>query len=921
MRPTNPELTKRARSQRQASKRSKADPPSRTETLTAPVKSRRLPAVVPVLTILVAALFVLFFRSLEPDYTLFSNDGPLGRLMSQCQRLPGRFTGAWMDLNSIGYSQGAAWPNITSLLLILLGPIGFSKLYAPLALLILGVSAWCFFRQLGLAPLACVLGALASSLNSGFFSTACWGVAAHPLSVAMSFLALAALVNRAPRSHWLKAAVGGVAVGISVAEGADVGAIFSFYVAAFALYRWLQAEGPIFKRLTRGIGEVLLMAGIAGLVAAQAVWVLADTQLRAIPGPQATNQTWQTRWDWATKWSLPKRETLTFIIPGLFGYRMDTPDGGNYWGAVGREPAWDRYFKNGRQGEKPTGLMRFAGGGNYAGILVVVVALWAAFQAWSSRGSAFERTGRMHIYFWIAVLLGSLLMAYGRYAPLYRIFYELPYSSSIRNPAKFVHVVNWALIVLFTYGVHGLSNLYLRRSASSRRKTVGEWWDQANRFERNWLIGCLMAIGGSLVAAFIYNCSGLSLAKYLQDVGFDANVSSQVVTFSLHEVSWYLVFLALAVSLVLAISMGQFAGPNSRWAAILLGVFLVVDLGRANQPWIIYWNYAQKYTLDPVIDLLRQAPYEHRVASIPKWLPYQFNLPQSLLSQANHWEDAYQTEWLQQLFPYNDIQSLDVVQLRTIPPDLVKFEDALQYQGPGTSLQVLARRWQLTNTRYLLGCAELLPVLNQVVDPIQQRFKIQSRFDFVSKPGVLNPLAFQDVTPAFSRQGPYALFEFTGALPRASLYTNWQVAADDTEALKLMTNTNLNPADTVVVSTPPAISPGPFAQNAGSVSFVSYSPKQVLLRAIAPSPSVLLLNDRFDPNWKVSIDGQPATLLRCNFIMRGVAVPAGDHRIQFQFGPRLGPLYVSVAAIAIGLLLTGILLAGGPKPQPVSSPN
>jgi len=24
-------------------------------------------------------------------------------------------------------------------------------------------------------------------------------------------------------------------------------------------------------------------------------------------------------------------ETLSFLVPGLFGYRMDTPGGGNYW--------------------------------------------------------------------------------------------------------------------------------------------------------------------------------------------------------------------------------------------------------------------------------------------------------------------------------------------------------------------------------------------------------------------------------------------------------------------------------------------------------------------------------------------------------------------------------------------------------------
>src|SRR6266481_4688696 len=129
---------------------------------------------------LVVILSLLFFRSFLPGYTVFSNDGPLGTLVSQPHRLPEGFTGGWQDLNSIGFREGGAFPNLTFALMWLLGPVGLSKFYAPIALLVLGLGAWCFFRRLGLAPLACVLGGLAATLNSGFFSAACWGVAAHP---------------------------------------------------------------------------------------------------------------------------------------------------------------------------------------------------------------------------------------------------------------------------------------------------------------------------------------------------------------------------------------------------------------------------------------------------------------------------------------------------------------------------------------------------------------------------------------------------------------------------------------------------------------------------------------------------------------------------------------------------------------------
>ena len=79
-----------------------------------------------VLSVLLRGVFL-------PGHTLFSNDGPLGELMAECHRFPGRFLGCWLDLNSIGFNGGVAPPDITFGLQWLLGPIWFSKFDAPSA--------------------------------------------------------------------------------------------------------------------------------------------------------------------------------------------------------------------------------------------------------------------------------------------------------------------------------------------------------------------------------------------------------------------------------------------------------------------------------------------------------------------------------------------------------------------------------------------------------------------------------------------------------------------------------------------------------------------------------------------------------------------------------------------------------------------
>jgi uncharacterized membrane protein YfhO len=85
------------------------------------------------------------------------------------------------------------------------------------------------------------------------------------------------------------------------------------------------------------------------------------------------------------------------------------------------------------------------------------------------------------------------------------------------------------------------------------------------------------------------------------------------------------------------------------------------------------------------------------------------------------------------------------------------------------------------------------------------------------------------------------------------------------------------------------------------VDFTSYAPKQIRLQAKAAAPCVLLLNDRFDPGWKVTVDGKPAELLRCNYIMRGVQVPPGEHEIEFRFGAPRTALFISFLGIVAGV--------------------
>ncbi len=702
-------------------------------------------------------------------------------------------------------------------------------------------------------------------------------------------------------------------------EAFDIGAIFSLFVAAFVLFKAMVDEGgPVLVKLGRGIGRIVIIAMFAGFIATQTVVGLVGSQISGIAGTGQDTETKIQHWDWATQWSVPKVEALALFIPGLFGYRMDTPKdmmdflqdaykGGNYWGGCGRDPAIDRFFASGKEGSPPPGLMRFGGGGNYAGVLVALVALWAIAQSLRRQNPAFTETQRRFIWFWSGILIVSLLLAFGRFAPFYKLLYMLPYASTMRNPCKFIAVLSWALVILFAYGVHGLTRRYLEISAPNSTSPLAQlknWWTKVRGFDRNWTSVCVLAVIGSVLGWLIYASEKPNFVHYLQKVGFgDESMAKEIAAFSIGQVGWFIVLFALAVGLCTLIIAGIFAGRRAKSGGILLGALLVMDLGRANLPYIIHWNYKQKYeigSLNPIVDFLRTKPYESRVVGLP------FNAPPHSPFYDSWFVELYRIEWAQHHFPYYNIQSLDKIQMPRMPADLEAYEMSLMPRSEDAAY-LMARHWELTNTRYLLGYADYLDSLNERLDPAQHRFRIVQRFDVMPKPGVDQPTQLEQLTAAVSQNGGCALFEFTGALPRVKLYSHWEVNTNDDATLKTLVNTNFDPWQTVLVSQPLPVA-ATTGQNAGSVEFKSYAPKDIVFRAQADAPAVLLLNDRYDPHWCVLVDGRPAELLRCNFIMRGVYLTPGQHTVEFQFRLPHKPLYVSLAAIGFGLLLCGALL-------------
>jgi len=283
---------------------------------------------------LVVLLGVLFWDGIRPDHVVFSNDGPLGAMSARCGDLPAGFFGFWQDMNWLGGAGPSAAPDVSQTLSLVCGKLIFSKIYAPFALLFLGLSAWLCFRQWKFSPLACLLGGIAASLNSDFLSTACWGVASQPLSFGLDFLALAALADQTSPRRWLRVILAGFAVGMGVMEAFDIGAIFSIVVAGFVLFQALaggDGTGP--QRLTQGVMRLVVVALFAAFIAASAVSTLVSTQIKGVAGMGQDAESKAQRWDEATQWSLPKGGTTARLSENP-GPRPRLPTQASAWASA-----------------------------------------------------------------------------------------------------------------------------------------------------------------------------------------------------------------------------------------------------------------------------------------------------------------------------------------------------------------------------------------------------------------------------------------------------------------------------------------------------------------------------------------------------------------------------------------------------------
>lgn len=93
-----------------------------------------------------------------------------------------------------------------------------------------------------------------------------------------------------------------------------------------------------------------------------------------------------------------------------------------------------------------------------------------------------------------------------------------------------------------------------------------------------------------------------------------------------------------------------------------------------------------------------------------------------------------------------------------------------------------------------------------------------------------------------------------------------------------------------------------------TIELSSYAPNKLEYKTSAANEQLAVFSEIYYPKgWNVYVDGDKTDLLRADYILRAVIIPAGEHTVTFEFKPESYYMGARVSAISSSLLLLALL--------------
>jgi Bacterial membrane protein YfhO len=182
-----------------------------------------------------------------------------------------------------------------------------------------------------------------------------------------------------------------------------------------------------------------------------------------------------------------------------------------------------------------------------------------------------------------------------------------------------------------------------------------------------------------------------------------------------------------------------------------------------------------------------------------------------------------------------------------------------------------------------------IPISSSPLDP--QRWQLEADFD-----GVI-------------------VLRNTRALPRAWLVAEVQPTDAETalKQIRGVENQSFDPKRTALVEVAAGAVPqltGGDLSVTGKTRISIYEPRRLVIETDAPTASFLVTSEIFYPGWKAIVDGRPAPIFLTNYLLRGVLLPSGSHRVEMVYRSPAARNGAIISSCTLLLLFGLVILAG-----------
>jgi hypothetical protein len=513
---------------------------------------------------------------------------------------------------------------------------------------------------------------------------------------------------------------------------------------------------------------------------------------------------------------------------------------------------------------------------------------------------------RIHGRLLLTLGLVALVLSWGWHTGFYRPLFALPLMDKWRNPLKWIEITNLALVVLSAIGME-------RLIASLDPALPGV---KVLRGRLTWF--CAGAVVTLIVGWMCSYGFAIVLTPVLQKEGFDPLAVANIIDTMHRSILLAIVLAAMICVLLFGLWMPArlraWSPPNPwvnrAWAQMMLAenmpttlVVVLAALAAMQLGWV-------------ATQFIQPAPLELLTASNPLLdrLRHEGNAVRVSVAV----DDNYLNTLLQNQFAAMDISALEVSAASRIPAQLDAFMNNFNDDH--------ARLWFLTGVRNVVGPQDIISQLKQ-------------------DPAVAPNIAGADgytLTPTSSPDLPsHALVMMKDYMAKATFVPRAEFLDLSDAVLKRLKDPAWNPRQTVLLDTayekqygPPLVEQVKERKVSNmpednQVMLETYTPTDIVIKVRAATDGYVLINDEYDPDWSVTVNGKPATLLPADDLLRAVPVSAGESTIALHYAMTYNFLGAKIPATALNSfsdlamigawIVAGLALRRDRRPAPVGT--